>query len=89
MTGRTMTLDRRPVASLWIGAELHYLNQLCLKSHLLHGHPVTLYCTDDVKNAPEGVVIRPASEIMQIDMDRIRISKKVMQSSKSFLISSH
>ncbi len=63
-----MTLNRRPVASLWIGEKLHYINQLCLKSHLLHGHPVTLYCTDKVTNAPEGVVIRPATEIMEIDM---------------------
>lgn len=64
-----MELNRRPVASLWIGEKLQYLNQLCLKSHILHGHPTTLYCTDNVTNAPEGVEIRPASEIMDIDMD--------------------
>lgn len=64
-----MPAERRPVASLWIGSKLHYLNQLCLKSHLDHGHPVTLYCTDDVKNAPEGVVIRPATDIMDIPMN--------------------
>ena len=63
-----MELNRCPVASLWIGEKLHYLNQLCLKSHILHGHPTTLYCTDDVQNAPEGVEIKPASEIMDIDM---------------------
>ncbi len=63
-----MTLNRRPVASLWIGEKLHYLNQLCLKSHLQAGHPTTLYCTDTVTNAPEGVKLRPASEIMEIDM---------------------
>ena len=64
-----MSFNRRPVASLWIGEKLQYLNQLCLKSHLRHGHPVTLYCTDDVTNAPEGVEIRSASEIMDIPMD--------------------
>lgn len=64
-----MTAERRPVASLWIGEELHYLNQLCLASHVRHGHPVTLYCTHDVQNEPDGVTIRPASEIMEIDMD--------------------
>lgn len=74
-----MELNRRPVASLWIGERLHYLNQLCLKSHLLHGHPVTLYCTDKVTNAPDGVEIRPASEIMEIDM------KVVGETSPSFL----
>lgn len=64
-----MSVTRRPVASLWIGEELQYLNQLCLKSHLHHGHPVTLYCTDEVKNAPEGVEVRPATEIMDLPMD--------------------
>lgn len=59
---------RRPVASLWIGEKLHYINQLCLKSHILAGHPTTLYCTDNVTNAPEGVEVRAASEIMDIDM---------------------
>jgi hypothetical protein len=61
-------MNRRPVASLWIGERLHYLNQICLASHLRHGHPVTLYCTHDVRNAPEGVEVRPASEIWDIDM---------------------
>lgn len=74
-----MELNRRPVASLWIGEKLQYLNQLCLKSHLRHGHPTTLYCTDTVTNAPEGVELRPASEIMDIDM------KVVEKTSASFL----
>ncbi|MEM9967897.1 MAG: hypothetical protein AAF755_07345 [Pseudomonadota bacterium] len=62
---------RRPVASLWVGDKLHYLNQLCLKSHVAQGHPVTLYCTDKVENAPEGVTILPAQEIMDIDLDLV------------------
>lgn len=70
---------RRPVASLWIGPKLHYINQLCLLSHVRQGHPTTLYCTDEVDNAPEGVTVRPASEIMDIDMNI------VSQTSESFL----
>ena len=70
---------RRPVASLWIGEKLHYLNQLCLLSHVQHGHPTTLYCTDNVTNVPEGVIVKPASDIMKIDMDI------VAQTSESFL----
>ena len=62
-----MTETRRPVASLWIGERLHYLNLLALTSHVRQGHPVTLYCTDRVTNAPEGVTIRPATEIMEVD----------------------
>lgn len=63
--------ERRPVASLWIGMRLHYLNQLCLLSHLRQGHPTTLYCTDTVENVPEGVTVRPATEIMEIDRDLV------------------
>ncbi len=74
-----MELNRRPVASLWIGDRLNYLNQLCLKSHLRHGHPVTLYCTDTLENAPDGVEIRAASEIMDIPHDIVK------QTSASFL----
>jgi len=74
-----VALERRPVASLWIGERLQYLNQLCLASHLRHGHPVTLYCTEEVTNAPEGVDVRPASEIMDIPMDIVE------QTSASFL----
>ncbi|MGB0966931.1 MAG: hypothetical protein ACPGUX_01990 [Halocynthiibacter sp.] len=67
-----MELNRRPVASLWIGTKLHYINQLCLKSHLLQGHPVILYCTDEVSNVPEGVEVRPATEIMDISSQRVK-----------------
>ena len=70
---------RRPVASLWIGEKLQYLNQLCLLSHVRQGHPTTLYCTDTVTNVPEGVTVRPATDIMPIDMDILR------QTSESFL----
>ncbi len=74
-----MELNRRPVASLWIGERLHYLNRLCLASHLRHGHPVTLYCTDSVQNVPEGIEVRPAEEIMDIPRDI------VAQTSASYL----
>lgn len=70
---------RRPVASLWIGEKLQYLNQLCLLSHVHQGHPTTLYCTDTVTNVPEGVIVRPATDIMPIDMNIVR------QTSESFL----
>lgn len=70
--GPNLELNRRPVASLWIGTRLHYVNQLCLKSHLRHGHPVILYCTDALENAPEGVEIRPASDIMDISAKRVK-----------------
>lgn len=76
---KTPAPTRRPVASLWIGERLHYLNQLCLLSHVRHGHPTTLYCTDTVTNVPEGITVRPATDIMPIDMNIVR------QTSESFL----
>ncbi len=63
--------ERRPVASLWIGTRLHYLNQICLLSHVQQGHPTTLYCTDTVENVPDGVTVKPAGEIMAIDRDLV------------------
>jgi len=72
-------MERRPVASLWIGERLNYINQLCLLSHIRHGHPTTLYCTDKVENVPEGVKVRRADEIMDIPMDI------VAETSASFL----
>lgn len=71
--------ERRPVASLWIGTRLQYLNQLCLLSHVQAGHPTTLYCTDRVENVPEGVTVRPATDIMEIPMG------VVQETSASFL----
>ena len=70
---------RRPVASLWIGTRLHYLNQLCLMSHVKQGHPTVLYCTDTVTNVPDGIEVRPASDIMALDRAIIA------QTSESFL----
>ncbi|MGO4915647.1 class I SAM-dependent methyltransferase [Pseudogemmobacter sp. W21_MBD1_M6] len=52
------------IASLWIGAELSWLEQLCLKSFLDHGHKVVLYTYDAVANVPEGVDVRDAAEIL-------------------------
>ena len=73
------TAIRRPVASLWIGEKLHYLNQLCLMSHVKQGHPTTLYCTDTVSNVPDGVIVKPAGEIMALDR------AVIAQTSESFL----
>ena len=72
-------MERRPVASLWIGGRLNYINQLCLLSHVQQGHPTTLYCTETVENLPEGVKVRAASGIMDIPMDI------VAETSASFL----
>lgn len=52
------------IASLWIGGDLSYLEQLCLKSFLDAGHHVTLYRYDPIGNAPAGVEQADARTIL-------------------------
>lgn len=52
------------VASLWIGAELSWLEQLCLTSFVDHGHEVVLFTYDAVANVPSGVRIADAAKIL-------------------------
>lgn len=51
------------IASLWIGPELSFLEQLCLKSFVDQGHLTTLYVYENVGHVPAGVVVKDASEI--------------------------
>lgn len=43
------------IASLWIGGNLSWLEQLCLKSFADQGHHITLYSYEPISNLPEGV----------------------------------
>ncbi|MDO5620907.1 MAG: hypothetical protein Q4G24_05495 [Paracoccus sp. (in: a-proteobacteria)] len=55
------------VAALWIGGNLSYLEQLCLKSFVDAGQHTILYTYEGVTNAPEGVEMRDANEILSSD----------------------
>ena len=52
------------IAALWIGGDLSFLEQLCLKSFLDAGHHVKLYCYDPILNAPEGVEFADGREVL-------------------------
>ncbi|PKP84381.1 MAG: class I SAM-dependent methyltransferase [Alphaproteobacteria bacterium HGW-Alphaproteobacteria-2] len=52
------------VASLWIGPQLSWLEQLCLKSFVDAGHRTTLFTYDAVAGVPEGVHLAPASDFL-------------------------
>ena len=43
------------VASLWIGGRLSFLEQVCLKSFVDHGHRTILYTYGAVAGVPDGV----------------------------------
>lgn len=51
------------IASLWIGAELGWIEKLCLASFVAQGHAVTLFSYDPVAGVPEGVSTARANEI--------------------------
>ncbi len=55
------------VASMWIGDDLTFLEQLCLKSFVDAGHPTKLYLYDAVGGVPDGVEIADASAVMPVD----------------------
>lgn len=48
------------LGSLWIGGNLSWIEQLCIRSFLDHGHELTLYTYEGVTNAPEGTVVADA-----------------------------
>lgn len=52
------------VAALWIGGSLSFLEQLCLKSFVDAGQHIRLYTYEGVTNAPEGVELADAAEIL-------------------------
>ncbi|MGZ2260221.1 glycosyltransferase family 2 protein [Roseobacter sp. A03A-229] len=56
-------MDLPIVASLWIGGNLSYIEQLCLKSFADHGHRTLLYTYETVENCPEGVEMLDANAI--------------------------
>lgn len=51
------------IASLWIGGQLSWLEQLCLKSFADAGHHTTLYSYEPIPNVPKGVHAADAGEI--------------------------
>ena len=56
-----------PIGALWIGGSLTWLEQLCLKSFVAHGHETTLFTYGHVKGVPDGVQVRDGREIVDTD----------------------
>ncbi len=56
-------LKPRALGSLWIGAELGPVEQLCLLSFLEQGHDITLYTYEPVSGIPPGVKVADAREV--------------------------
>lgn len=52
------------IQSLWVGFELTLNEHLCISSFLYYGHPFHLYTYNEIKNIPNGVVVKDANEII-------------------------
>ncbi|MBB5516673.1 hypothetical protein FHS89_002713 [Rubricella aquisinus] len=55
------------IGMLWMDGPFSFLEQLCAQSFLDQGHKVVLYTYGIVPNAPEGLEIRDATEILPRD----------------------
>jgi hypothetical protein len=52
------------IQSLWIGRKLSAMERLSIASFLANGHEYHLYVYEEIENAPEGTVLKPADEIL-------------------------
>jgi len=56
------------VVTFWHGGRLKNLNLLCLASWLEQGYEVDLYHLDTLENAPEGVNLKNAEQVLSRDL---------------------
>lgn len=52
------------IQSLWVGSDLSSIEMLCARSFLHHGHELHLYCYEPLNNAPAGVILKDANEVL-------------------------
>ena len=57
----------RSVGTLWIGGTLSWMEQLCLKSFVDQGQPITLFSYAPIPNVPKGVTLRDGREVIDTD----------------------
>lgn len=63
VANNSITREPLPVIqSLWIGGSLSVMEQLCITSFLKNGHPFHLYTYEDVKNIPDGTIVKDAED---------------------------
>lgn len=56
------------IQGLWIGARLSVMEQLSISSFLANGHEYHLYVYDEVKNIPEGTIVKDGNHILPSSM---------------------
>lgn len=59
--------QEQEICCFWGGGALNYIEVLSLKSYVVAGHPVSLYTYDPPSNAPDGVSVCDAADILAAD----------------------
>ena len=60
--------SNRTVQGLWIGSEMSAMERMSINSFLMKGHEYHLYVYDEVKQVPDGAVIKDGNEILPSSM---------------------
>jgi hypothetical protein len=56
------------IQTMSVGSDiLNIMYRACLLSYLKHGHEVVLYTYEDIKNVPEGVIVKSGEEVLPKD----------------------
>lgn len=59
-----MVKEQIVVSGLWMGSELPFLAELCIRSYIFHGAKFQLFCYKQCDNIPDGTIIRDANDII-------------------------
>lgn len=62
------TLENKVIQGLWIGSGLSVMERLSIASFLGNGHEYHLYVYDEVRDVPEGAILKDGNEILPASM---------------------
>jgi hypothetical protein len=65
-----------PVASLWVGEALSFVEVVVLRAFMAQGHAVTLFTLGPVAHVPEGVKVRDAAAFSPPDFDLAGLTRR-------------
>ena len=62
------TCENKVIQGLWIGSQLSVMERLSIASFISNGHEYHLYVYGDVRDIPEGGVVKDGNEILPASM---------------------
>lgn len=61
-------MTNKVIQGLWVGSQLSTMERMSITSFLMNGHEYHLYVYGDVKQIPEGAVVRDGNEVLPSSM---------------------